>query len=87
MLNPEWPGKLAMESAASILGLSQRVPDQEVINLPIGYMKPKALDAWRVVHLAVPDQGTTTIDGMHAWSANGLLAGIAKRPGSYKDLA
>jgi hypothetical protein len=87
LLNPKWPGVLAMESSASLLGLSQHIPDQDVIDLPTGYRKPKALSTWRVVHLEIPNQGCSTIDSVRTWNTSGLLAGIAQRPTSYRDLA
>jgi hypothetical protein len=86
-LNPKWPGTLAMESSASLLGLSQQVPDQDVIDLPAGFIKPMALSKWHVVRLTIPNQGCTIIDDVRTWNASGLLAGIAQRPAGYKDLA
>lgn len=85
--NTAWPGLLAMESAASVLGLAQRAPEREVVALPHGIVPPKALAGdWRVVTLALPEDGVTTVDGLPTWNLEGLLVGIATRPSAYQDI-
>ncbi|SHI58455.1 hypothetical protein SAMN02745244_00650 [Tessaracoccus bendigoensis DSM 12906] len=55
-IRSEWPGVLAMESAASVLGLAQRIPEQEVMALPDDAVFPKALGGeWRRVHVELVD--------------------------------
>ncbi len=85
--DPAWPGVLAMESAASVLGLAQRLPDREVVALPPAHRPPAALSDWRLVRLRLPDVATTTIDDLPTWNLEGLVAGIARRPSGYRDLA
>ncbi len=83
-----WRGVLAMESAASVLGLAQRFPEQEVVALPAEQPFPKALSgAWRYVRLELPEAGLTTINGLPSWNVEGLIVGIAARPSAYKDVA
>jgi len=84
---PWWPGVLAMESAASLLGLAQRLPTSEVVALPAGVALPKALSVWRYVTVALPDSAQVERDGLVYWSMTGLIAGIAFRPSGYRDLA
>lgn len=87
-VNPTWPGVLAMESAASVLGLAQRIAEQEVVALPAYAAFPKALTGeWRYVRIELPELGLTTINGLPSWSLEGLLVGIAARPSAYKDVA
>lgn len=84
---PEWPGVVAMESAATLLGLAQRIPEQEVVALPDGERFPRALTGdWRYVRVAVPAEGTTTNSGLHTWNHEGLLVGIGARPSGYQDV-
>jgi hypothetical protein len=78
---------LAMESAAGMSGLAQRLPEREVLALPSGERRPKALSDWRAVTVTIADIGTTLIDGLPSWNLEGLLAGIAARPAGYADLA
>jgi hypothetical protein len=85
-VNPGWPGVLAMESAAVVLGLAQRLPSREVIALPAGEPSPKAMSLWRVTNVVVPDVGLAMIDELPSWNINGLIAGIAIRPGGYHDV-
>ena len=85
--NPTWPGALAMESAASVLGLAQRLPEREVLALPLDHRPPAALSQWRLVRLELPEAGLTTVDDLPTWNVEGLLAGIAKRPSGYRDIA
>lgn len=86
-VDPAWPGVLAMESAASVLGFARRIPEREVVALPPGDEAPKALSReWRVVTLALPAAGLTTVDHLPSWNAEGLLAGIAIRPSAYRDI-
>jgi len=83
-----WPGVLAMESAASVLGFAQRFPEQEVVALPAGQPFPKALaHAWRYVRIELSEAGLTTISELPTWNLDGLIAGIAARPSAYKDVA
>lgn len=85
--NPTWNGVLAMESAASLLGLAQRFPDREVVALPADEPFPKALDGeWRYVRIELPEPALTTINGLPAWNLEGLIVGIAARPSGYKDV-
>lgn len=87
-VNPGWSGLLAMESAASVLGLAQRIPEREVVALPPGRAMPKALSRqWRLVGLAMPEPGTTQVDDLPTWNLEGLIIGIAARPSSYQDMA
>jgi hypothetical protein len=63
-----WPGVLAMESAASVLGLAQRIPEQEVVALPDEEPFPKALAGdWRYVHIQIPEEGIAVADGLMTW--------------------
>jgi hypothetical protein len=86
-INPEVPFVLAMDSAATLLGLAQHLPDNETIAAPSGTRIPKGLRGWRIVHITFPDTGTEERDGLPVWSLDALLAGIATRPSSYHDLA
>ena len=55
-VDPECGGVLAMESAASVLGLAQRIPEQEVVALPDDEPFPKAfVGDWRYVRIEIPD--------------------------------
>jgi AbiEi antitoxin C-terminal domain len=85
--DPTWRGALAMESAATVLGLAQRLPEQEVVALPDNQPLPKSLrGAWRYVRIELSAAGLTTIDGLPSWNLEGLIVGIAARPSSYKDV-
>lgn len=87
-VDPSWPGVLAMESAAAVLGLAQRVPEREVVALPRGVDLPKALAGdWRVVTLMLPAEGIATVERLPTWNLEGLLVGIAVRPSAYRDMA
>lgn len=87
-VDPTWGGALAMESAASVLGLAQRIPEQEVVALPGGTAFPKALAVdWRYIQIELPNSAMTTVNGLPTWNLDGLLTGIALRPSGYKDLA
>lgn len=86
-VHSEWAGVLAFESAASVLGLAQRIPEQEVVALPDGEPFPKALTGdWRHVRVNIPKAGIADVDGLPAWSFEGLLVGIATRPSGYRDV-
>jgi hypothetical protein len=85
-VHPDWPGVLAMESAATLLGLAQRLPGHEVVALPKGVARPSALSDWRQVAVELPATATTVRDGLPHWTVDGLLAGIAIRPSGYQDL-
>lgn len=85
-VHPEWPGVLAMESAASVLGLAQRLAAHEVVGLPPGSVLPKALSEWRMVTVATPAEGLDRRDYLPTWNLEGLIAGIALRPSGYLDL-
>jgi hypothetical protein len=87
-VNPGWGGVLAMESAASVLGLAQRFPEQEVVALAPGDRFPKALMGdWRAVRIAMPEAGVTTVNDLDAWNLEGLIVGIASRSSGYQDVA
>jgi hypothetical protein len=87
-VDSNWPGVLAMESAASVLALAQRVPEQEVIALPAKQPFPKALaGAWRYIRIELPEVGLTTSNGLPSWNLEGLIVGTAARPSAYKDTA
>lgn len=87
-VDPDWGGVLAMESAASVLGLAQRLPRKEVVALPAQTRLPKALaHDWRAVHVAVPVRGLTSVDELRSWNLEGLILGIAARPSGYEDVA
>lgn len=86
-VDDSWPGVLAMESAAALLGLAQRVPGREVVSLPSGVEPPKAFaGAWRVVTITLPADGRTAIERLPTWNLEGLIVGIATRPAGYRDL-
>ena len=85
--DPDWPGVLAMESAASVLGLAQHLPNREVVALPAGTARPKALSNWRRVSVDLPPQGRDVTDDLPHWNLDGLLAGVARKPSGYADLA
>lgn len=86
-VNPGWCGTLAMDSAASVLGLAQRIPEREVVALDAAGALPKALAGqWRFVRIAMPAAGRTTVDSLPTWTLEGLVVGIATRPSSYQDL-
>lgn len=77
-----------MESAASLLGLAQRIPEQEVVALPADEPFPNALAGeWRYVRIELPEQAITTLTGLPSWNLEGLVVGIAARPSAYKDVA
>ncbi|QZA16083.1 type IV toxin-antitoxin system AbiEi family antitoxin [Mycobacterium malmoense] len=83
-----WRGVLAMETAASMLGLAQRLPEQEVVALPAEQAFPKALVGdWRYVRIKLPGVGLTTLNGLPSWNVDGLIVGIAVRPSAYQDVA
>lgn len=87
-IHPEWPGALAMESAASVLGLAQRIPEREVVALPDNATFPKALGGeWRYVRVEMPEEGISKIDGLPVWDRESLIVGIGVRPSGYKDVA
>ncbi|MDR2373625.1 MAG: hypothetical protein LBD77_05915, partial [Bifidobacteriaceae bacterium] len=68
-------------------GLAQRLPEREVLALPVGVTLPKALSDWRSVTISLSAAGVHKSDGLSHWNANGLIAGIAIRPSGYRDLA
>lgn len=84
-IDPGFPGALAMESAAVALGLAGRVPDREVLWVPPGRRVPKSLGEWRVVRLAVSDDGIASLDGLPTWRVETLLSGMALRPDAFHD--
>lgn len=87
-IHPEWAGALAMESAASVLGLAQRIPEREVVALPDETVFPKAMSGqWRYVRVEMPEEGVKTINGLPVWDREGLIVGIGVRPSGYKDVA
>jgi AbiEi antitoxin C-terminal domain len=87
-VDPTWRGVLAMESAASVLGLAQRIPEQEVVALPPKHPFPKALAGeWRYLHIELPETGLTVTNGLPSWNRDGLIVGVAARPSAYRDVA
>lgn len=85
--DPNWPGVLAMESAASLLGLAQRLPEREVVSLPAGVNLPKAFAGqWRSTSVVMPPEGSTTVDRLPVWNREGLVTGIAASPAGYRDI-
>lgn len=87
-VDADWHGVLAMESAASVLGLAQRVPEREVVSLVGGEPFPKAFAGdWRHVRIDLPNDVLTKVNGLPTWDLDGLLIGIAVRPSAYKDHA
>ena len=87
-VDPSWSGVLAMESAASLHSLAQRVPEQEVMALPDGEELPKAFARdWRCVHLDLGPSASTMLNGFPTWTVDALLVGIATRPSGYRDAA
>lgn len=86
--DPSWPGVLAMESAATLQGLAQRLPAQEVVALPKDAPLPKAFAGdWRSVSVDLGPQGAASINGLPTWTIDGLLVGVAARPSGYRDVA
>ena len=82
-----WPGVLAMESAASLLGFAQRLPERDVVSLPAGVVLPKAFAGqWRSTSVVMPPEGCTTIDRLPVWNREGLIVGIAASPAGYRDI-
>jgi hypothetical protein len=87
-VNPEWPGVLAMESAAVLLSLATRLPGQECFVLPPDFPVPKAFSRrWRAISLALPASAITSVQGLPVLGLEGLLAAIAARPSNYRDAA
>ncbi|WP_109510430.1 type IV toxin-antitoxin system AbiEi family antitoxin [Nocardioides speluncae] len=86
--HPNWPGTLAMESAAGLNGLAQRFPEREVIALPKGLSEPKPFRGeWRVITSALPTDVSSEIDDLRVWTLEALLVGIGERPTNYRDTA
>lgn len=86
-VDPNWSGVLAMESAASVLGFAQRIPEREVLALPGEERFPRALAGnWRHVRIDLPHSAIATVNGLDTWTLEGLLVGIAVRPSAYKDV-
>lgn len=86
--DPTWRGVLAMESAATLLGLAQRVPAQEVVALPRDEPFPKAFAKdWRYVRIDLGPGSTTHINTLPTWTLDALLVGVAARPSGYRDVA
>jgi predicted transcriptional regulator of viral defense system len=86
--DPAWGGVLAMESAATLHGLAQRLPAQEVVALPHGETFPKAFTGdWRYVRLDLGRDGTTLVNELPTWTVEALIVGVAARPSGYRDVA
>ncbi len=83
-LNPTFPGQLAYESAAWLLGLSSRQPVRHVISLPPSSRTPSLASEYRVVR-ARPKLPTKIIDGLPVWTIESLLVGMAQHPTSFRD--
>ncbi len=75
---------VAAESAAYLLGLASRRPDEEVIGARKGSRLPKALGDFRVVHWASRTEPVVK-DGLPVWAVATLLAFMAAKPGGYRD--
>ncbi|MGE0139383.1 MAG: type IV toxin-antitoxin system AbiEi family antitoxin [Ilumatobacteraceae bacterium] len=86
-LDPTFPGVLAMDSAAVLLGLAGHVPEREVLAVPRGFRVSTALRDWRIIQLQLPGDATAPIDGLPAWRVEALLVGMATRPDGYRDWA
>jgi len=87
-VDPSWSGVLAMESAASLRSLAQRVPELEVVALPCGEALPKAfIRDWRCVHVDLGPSASTALNGLPTWTVDALVVGIAARPSGYRDVA
>lgn len=86
-VKPEMTIALAMESAAVLARLAQRVPEREVVWLPARREPPKALRGFRVVHVDLPEEAIDRVDGLPVWGVEALLVGVATKPSSYRDLA
>ena len=85
--DPKWRGVLAMESAASVLGLAQRLPEQEVVALPDEQPFPKSLvGAWRYVRIELPDPGLTTINELASWNLEGLGWSVLPRASATRNI-
>lgn len=86
--HPNWPGLLAMESAAGVHGLAQRFPEREVVALPRGLSEPKPFRGeWRIITSALPDTASTVINNLRVWTLEALVVGISERPTNYRDTA
>lgn len=83
--DPTFPGVLAMESSAVLLGLAGHVPEREVLAAPPGFRVSKALRDWRIVRLQLPGYPAASIKGLPVWRVEALLAGMATRPDGYRD--
>jgi len=86
-IDPEFPGVLAMESAAVLLGLARHVPEREVLAVPQGFRVSPALRDWRVIQLDLPEYASTQVEGLPVWRVEALLVGMAIRPAGYRDWA
>lgn len=84
-IDARFPGVLAMESAAVLLGLAGHLPQQEVLAVPPGYRVSKALRDWRVISLSLPGDPVIEIEGLAVWRIEALLTGMAARPDGYGD--
>lgn len=84
-VDPNFPGVLAMESAAVLLGFAGHVPEREVLAVPRGYRVPKALRDWRMVGVELPGDPAADRGGLRVWRVEALLAGMALRPDGYRD--
>lgn len=87
-VDSSWGGVLAMESAASVLGLAQRIPEREVVAIAADDPFPKSMAGhWRYVRIEMAEEGITAVQGLPSWNREGLIVGIAVRPSCYKDIA
>lgn len=84
-IDPGFPGVLAMESAAVLLGLAGHIPEREVLAVPPGYRVSKALRDWRVIGLSLPGDAVREGEGLPVWRVEALLVGMAVRPDGYGD--
>lgn len=84
-IDPAFPGVLAMESAAVLLGLAGHVPEREALAVPPGFRVSAALRDWRVIQLRLPGDTTVPVERLPVWRVEALLAGMATRPDGYRD--
>lgn len=84
-VRPDLGVRIGLESAAFLRSLASRQPTREVLILDIGTPEIRALNRFRRVHLTLPDQAYSLIDGLAVQTPAGILAAIAIRPSAYRD--
>jgi hypothetical protein len=75
---------VAAESAAYLLGYASRRPDREVVSVPVGFIVPPALRAYRVVRWRARAR-LVEREGLPVWGASILVASMAVKPSSFRD--